>query len=69
MSSTTNGSDRRPSATSRYPTAPSVMTMNGHFASVGDAPTKEQYEHGIQVIDEEKEFKYVLQDNATLLTN
>ena len=33
------------------------MTMNGHFAGVGDAPTKEQYEHGIQVIDEEKEFK------------
>lgn len=35
------------------------MTMNGHFAGVGDAPTKEQYEHGIQVIDEDKEFKYV----------
>jgi hypothetical protein len=32
--------------------------MNGHFASVGEAPSKEQYEHGIQVIDEEKEFKY-----------
>ncbi|KAG9238287.1 RHD3/Sey1 [Amylocarpus encephaloides] len=49
----TNG--HRPSATSRY-TAPSVMSMNGHFASVGNAPTKEQYEHGIQVIDEEKLF-------------
>jgi hypothetical protein len=35
------------------------MTMNGHFAGVGDAPTMEQYEHGIQVIDEEKEFKYM----------
>ena len=36
------------------------MTINGnkHFANVGDAPTKEQYERGIQVIDEEKEFKY-----------
>jgi hypothetical protein len=34
------------------------MTMNGHFASVGDAPANQQYEHGIQVIDEEKEFKY-----------
>ena len=32
--------------------------MNGHFASVGEAPSEEQYEHGIQVIDEEKEFKY-----------
>jgi hypothetical protein len=32
--------------------------MNGHFAAVGDAPTEQRYEHGIQVIDEEKEFKY-----------
>ncbi|KAK5635245.1 hypothetical protein RRF57_010957 [Xylaria bambusicola] len=31
--------------------------MNGHFAAVGDAPTKAQYEHGVQVIDEDKEFK------------
>ncbi|XXG97738.1 ribosome biogenesis protein tsr1 [Hypoxylon texense] len=30
--------------------------MNGHFSSVGDAPTKAHYEHGIQVIDEDKEF-------------
>jgi hypothetical protein len=59
MASQTNGHEaRRPSAASRYPTAPSIMTVNGHFAGVGDAPTKEQYEHGIQVIDEEKVFKY-----------
>ncbi|KAI9864750.1 MAG: Dynamin-like GTPase that mediates homotypic ER fusion [Vezdaea acicularis] len=32
------------------------MTVNGHFASVGDVATKTQYEHGIQVIDEDKEF-------------
>ncbi|KAK0122266.1 Dynamin-like GTPase that mediates homotypic ER fusion [Cadophora gregata] len=56
MASQTDGRERRPSAAARFPTAPSVMTMNGHFAGVGDAPTKEQYEHGIQVIDEEKEF-------------
>jgi hypothetical protein len=32
--------------------------MNGHFASVGgDAQTEDHYEHGIQVIDEDKEFK------------
>jgi protein SEY1 len=31
--------------------------MNGHFASVGDEPTSSQYEHGVQVIDEDKEFK------------
>ena len=48
---------RRPSVLS-FPTAPSVMTMNGHFAAVGDSPTKEQYEHGIQVIDGDKEFRY-----------
>jgi hypothetical protein len=34
--------------------------LNNHFAS-GNSPTKEQYEHGIQVIDEEKEFKYAEQ--------
>lgn len=58
MSSPTR--ERRPSAATKYPTAPSVMTINGnkHFANVGDVPTKEQYERGIQVIDEEKEFKY-----------
>lgn len=33
--------------------------MNGHFAAVGDEPTAGDYEHGIQVIDEEKEFTYV----------
>ncbi|TRX89404.1 hypothetical protein FHL15_009702 [Xylaria flabelliformis] len=30
--------------------------MNGHFAAVGDAPNKAQYGHGVQVIDEDKEF-------------
>lgn len=60
MSSATNThvNGRRPSAASRA-TAPSVMTMNGHFAAVGEAPTKEQYERGIQVIDEEQAFTYV----------
>ena len=54
--------ERRPSAATKFPTAPSIMTINGnkHFANVGDAPSKEQYERGIQVINEEKEFKYAL---------
>jgi hypothetical protein len=30
--------------------------MNGHFAAVGEEPTARQYEHGIQVIDEDKQF-------------
>lgn len=33
--------------------------MNGHFAAVGDAPAAEQYDHGVQVIDEDKQYKYV----------
>jgi hypothetical protein len=33
--------------------------MNGHFAAVGDEPTAQHYEHGIQVIDEDKAFKLV----------
>ncbi|KAI1109486.1 RHD3/Sey1 [Nemania sp. NC0429] len=30
--------------------------MNGHSAAVGHAPTKAQHGHGVQVIDEDKEF-------------
>ncbi|KAH8892486.1 root hair defective 3 GTP-binding protein [Thozetella sp. PMI_491] len=30
--------------------------MNGHFAAVGNGPTAQDYEHGIQVIDEDKEY-------------
>jgi len=32
--------------------------MNGHFAAVGNGPTAD-YEHGIQVIDDDKAFKFV----------
>lgn len=31
--------------------------MNGHFSAVGDKSADAKYEHGVQVIDEEKEFK------------
>ncbi len=51
--------ENRPPSNSRHPTAPSIMTVNNaHFAGVGETPTKEQYEHGIQVINEDQEFKY-----------
>jgi len=40
--------------------------MNGHFAAVGDGPAAKQYEHGIQVIDEDKAFKFVPSHLATL---
>ncbi|KAL1648010.1 Dynamin-like GTPase that mediates homotypic ER fusion [Diplodia intermedia] len=52
-----NGSDNttpRPSITSSH-SMPSVV-MNGHFAPVGEKATVEQYDHGVQVIDENKEF-------------
>lgn len=36
--------------------------MNGHFAAVGDAPTAHQYEHGIQVVDEDKQYNTQLNE-------
>lgn len=51
------GKENRPPVSNRHPTAPSVMTVNGHFANVGEKATKDQFEHGIQVIDENQEFK------------
>lgn len=50
-------SPRRPSTNTRHPTAPSIMSVNGHLANMGEKPTKEQYERGIQVINENQEFK------------
>ena len=35
------------------------MNGNAHFASVGDAPNEAHYEHGVQVIDEDKQFRFV----------
>ncbi|KZM25165.1 Dynamin-like GTPase that mediates homotypic ER fusion [Ascochyta rabiei] len=39
----------------RHPTAPGMM-MNAHFANVGEDADKEAYEHGVQVVDEDKVF-------------
>jgi hypothetical protein len=50
-----NGHPSRPSNV-KHPSAPSLM-MNAHFAGVGEEASKEAYEHGIQVIDEDKLFK------------
>lgn len=47
----------RPSGLGRTPTAPPIMA-NGHFATVSDQGDAASYEHGVQVIDEDKEFKY-----------
>ncbi|ROW17024.1 hypothetical protein VPNG_01035 [Cytospora leucostoma] len=36
--------------------------MNGHFAAVGDESTAQQYEHGIQVVDEDKQYNTQLNE-------
>ncbi|KAI6354596.1 Dynamin-like GTPase that mediates homotypic ER fusion [Pyricularia grisea] len=36
--------------------------MNGNFAAVGSEPTDAQYEHGIQVIDEDKQYNGLVND-------
>lgn len=36
------------------------MVANGHFAGSADGQDSSSYEHGVQVIDEDKEFKYAL---------
>jgi hypothetical protein len=33
--------------------------MNGHFSAVGDTSGAGHFEHGVQVIDEDKEYKCV----------
>lgn len=35
------------------------MAMNNHFAAVGEEPKPEEFDHGIQVIDEDKSFSCV----------
>ena len=58
MAALHSDNSRRPSAAaSKLPSAPSILTMNGHFARPGQAATNEQYDRGIQVIDDDKEFK------------
>lgn len=49
-----DGEKRRPSPT-HFPSSPSILyTMNG--SSTGEKPTKQHFEHGCQVIDENKAF-------------
>ncbi|KAJ5937867.1 Protein sey1 [Penicillium verhagenii] len=60
----------RPSGLGRTPTAPPVMA-NGHFATIGNnADAAAAYEHGVQVIDGDKEFnpnlaKYLSLEDVT----
>ncbi|KAK5730369.1 Dynamin-like GTPase that mediates homotypic ER fusion [Elasticomyces elasticus] len=49
-----NGKARRPSANQRHPTAPSIM--NGHFAGIGENANPADFEHGVQIVDQEKNF-------------
>ncbi|TKA24012.1 Protein SEY1 [Salinomyces thailandicus] len=52
----TNGDGRRPTTNTRHPTAPSVLTMNGHLAGSGKNLSAEDFEHGVQIIDQDKHF-------------
>lgn len=54
-----NGDNARRPNSVRHPTAPTRI-MNDNFASVGKEATREHYEHGCQVIDADKHFKYVI---------
>lgn len=53
-----NGTSTKRPHTDRQQTAPAFI-MNGHFAT-SDASSKEHYEHGVQIIDGDKNFKYVV---------
>ena len=55
-SHSTPNTTTRPS-NARHPTAPSIMSANGHFAGK-EANSEDAYEHGVQVIDGDKHFKY-----------
>lgn len=46
----------RPSISMRSATAPEMANVNGHFASAGQNGHAD-FQHGVQVIDEDKEFK------------
>jgi hypothetical protein len=48
-----------PAAQQLLPTLPPSPVMNGHFAAVGDGADDANFEHGIQVIDGDKEFTCV----------
>jgi hypothetical protein len=56
-------SPARRGTVNRSLTAPDKMNMNGHFASAGQNG-KADFEHGIQVIDEDKEFKYATKQSG-----
>jgi len=54
-SDASSSSSLRPAIQVRGQTSPNIA-MNGHFAS-SNASSSEQYEHGVQVIDADKNFK------------
>lgn len=60
-------SSQRPVPANRAYTAPDKMSVNGHFASVGQNGTA-NFDNGVQVVDEDKDFKYVscTQSSATV---
>ena len=57
-------SPTRRGTVNRSLTAPDKMNVNGHFASAGQNGNAD-FEHGIQIIDEDKEFKYVTREGCS----
>jgi hypothetical protein len=55
--STLSPTSSRRATANRTLTATDKMHINGHFAAIGQNG-KVDFEHGIQVIDEDKEFKF-----------
>ena len=45
------------------------MSTNGHLAGLGAHSDKTAYEHGVQAVDESKEFKYGSQTFRAVLFN
>lgn len=67
---TTGHGDGRPKHARREATAPSVLTMNGHFGGAGNNLTAEDYKNGVQIVDEDKHFnpnlpQYLQLENIT----
>jgi hypothetical protein len=56
----------RPLPINRANTAPEKMSINGHFASAGQNGHA-NFENGVQVVDEDKEFKYAVLEYPDLV--
>lgn len=61
-----NSTSGRRLTVNRSMTAPEKMAINGHFASAGQNGEM-NFEHGVQVIDEDKDFKCANEPNNPIV--